>query len=115
MLKPKRLSYSALRTRATLPVFSVTVGLIASVAMPRPVWSQGATTPPAQGAAQSSVADSIIEACYVATTGAVYLIKEQGLKTYCATQRHIYLSWRTTGGPIGPIGPIGPAGPIGPS
>src|SRR6266576_3878440 len=102
MHKPMRLFYPVLQTRATLLVSLVAFGLTASAAIPRPIWSQGATTPPAQGAAQSVVVDSVIEACYVGTTGAVYLIKEQGLKTYCATQRHVPLSWRTSGGPIGP-------------
>src|SRR4051794_37041677 len=113
MHKPMRLFSSVLPTPATSFVWLVSFGLIASAAMPSTIWSQGATTPAAQSAAQSVVADSVIEACYVGTTGAVYLIKEQGLKTYCATQRHVALSWRTSGGPMGPIGPAGPMGPAG--
>src|SRR5947207_2256752 len=113
-----RLFYSMLQTRAASFVSFVAVGLIASAAMPRTAWSQGATTPPAENTAQAQtvLADSIIEACYVVSTGVVYLIKEPGLKTYCATQRHVHLSWRTSGAGIpGPIGPIGPAGLIGPA
>jgi len=108
-----RLVDSVSWARAASFVSFVAVVLIGSTATPRTTWSQGVTKPPAESVVQSVLADSVVEACYVTTTGVVYLIKEPKLKAYCATQRHVYLSWRTSGGPPGPIGPIGPAGPIG--
>src|SRR6266516_8160462 len=105
-----------MRTRAPWFVSLAACGMIAVAALPGKAWSQGGTTPPqsAESVTQSAMADSIIEACYVTTTGVVYLLKEPGLKAQCATQRHVPFSWRTSGGAPGPIGPQGPAGATGP-
>jgi len=85
------------RTRARWFVSLVACAMIAAAALPVAALSQGPSTPPrsAKTAAQSALADSVVEACYVATTGVVYLVKEPGLKAQCATQRHV----RTRGTP----------------
>jgi hypothetical protein len=77
-------AFSVLLTRATSSLPFVGLGLIAVAAMPGSALSQGGPPPAAPSAAVSAAPDSLIEACYVATTGAVYLINEPGLKTYCA-------------------------------
>src|SRR4030088_1443046 len=114
MDSPMRLFNSVILTRATSSLSFVGFGVIALSALPGEAWSQGGTPPTVQSAAQSVAADSLIEACYVASTGVVYLIKAPGLKAYCATQRHVYLSWRISGAGVpGPIGAVGPAGAVG--
>ena len=107
-----RLFNSGYQTRSTSLLSFVALGLMAIAALPGKAWSQGGTPPMARRAV---VADSLIEACYVPTTGVVYLIKEPGLKAYCAAQHHIYFSWRSSGeaGPSGLAGATGITGATG--
>src|SRR5688572_30200587 len=107
-----RLFNSGVQTRAASFLSFVAFAIMAVAALPGRAWSQGGTPPQsAESVTQSALADSLIEACYVVTTGVVYLVKEPGLKAYCATQRHIFFSWSTSGGGVpGPIGPQGPPG-----
>ncbi|HMI49720.1 MAG TPA: hypothetical protein VK481_13685, partial [Gemmatimonadaceae bacterium] len=103
-------------TRATSSLSLLVFGAIALAALPVKTWSQGGPPPPAQSV--SAATDSLVEVCYVASSGVVYLIKAPGLRAFCATQRHVYLSWRISGGPVGPagaVGAVGAAGPIGPA
>src|SRR5450759_4977408 len=85
---PMRLFNSGIKALATSRLsFVVALGLMAIAALPGKASSQGGAPP----VSRRAVTDSLIEACFVPTTGAVYLIKEPGLKAYCAAQRHIYL------------------------
>ncbi|HRQ78576.1 MAG TPA: hypothetical protein PLY94_08240, partial [Gemmatimonadaceae bacterium] len=56
-----------------------------------------------------------LKACFVPTTGVVYLVGQPGLPTACVSPVHVALSWNARGpqGPQGEIGPQGPAGPAG--
>src|SRR5256885_1451438 len=55
---------------------------------------------PAAGSAQTQIPAQITAkqffACYVPTTGTVYLIKQPGLRTECAAG-HVQFSWSTVG------------------
>ena len=45
------------------------------------------------GGARAQSVPKTLFACYVSSTGTVYLIKEPGLRTDCANQNHIPFSW----------------------
>lgn len=63
-------------------------------------------------AAPRVVQGDTLKACFVPTTGVVYLIGRTGLPAACAAATHVEFSWSTQGeaGPPGPVGPEGPPG-----
>ncbi|HMG12157.1 MAG TPA: hypothetical protein VK571_03205, partial [Gemmatimonadaceae bacterium] len=100
MHKPMRLFNSVLHARATSSLLLAASGFVVMAALPGKILSQGVTLPPAQAVAQSAAdgwtpppparavaqsaaPDTLIEACYVASTGVVYLIKAPGLRAFC--------------------------------
>jgi hypothetical protein len=106
-----------LRDRAVslLSIAIAVQGLVAMAALPDTAWSQGETTATPAGGVANTIANGLVEACYIPASGTVYLLKEPGLKAGCVSPRHVYFSWTTTGetGPTGPIGPTGATGATG--
>jgi hypothetical protein len=88
---------TSLQFHTTSFVSLVAAGLIAMAAMPGRAWAQATT--PATPTTANTIASGLIEACYIPTTGAVYLIKEPSLKALCTSQKHIPFSWSQAGRP----------------
>lgn len=66
---------------------------------------------PSEAAAQTRTA------CYIPSSGTVYMIKEPGTPTNCNSNAHVKFTWSTSGatGPQGPQGPQGQTGATGPT
>ena len=79
-------------------LFAVMAGLAVSMALPAMARGQ----------------DTLIEACYVVRSGAVYRIKVPDAPTACG-KKDVYFAWSPTGGATGSTGPTGATGPTGPT
>jgi hypothetical protein len=66
---------------------------------------------------QGTTAPQTIQACFVESSGTVYIVGQPLTPKTCTKQNHHLLTWSSAGqaGPQGPAGPAGPQGPAGPS